>query len=69
MPLLEKVINGSASPEKRSKALFVLAQSGSPPAREILGKIAAEAQEQTRTARKGSRITWDSSAVPEPGSS
>src|SRR5467141_1507395 len=40
MPLLEKVINGSASPREKSKALFVLAQSGSPQAREILGKIA-----------------------------
>src|SRR6267143_1525624 len=40
MPLLEKVLNGSASPKEKSKALFVLAQSGSPQAREILGKIA-----------------------------
>src|SRR3989441_6743640 len=40
MPLLEKVINGSASPREKSKALFVLAQNGSPQAREILGKIA-----------------------------
>ncbi len=39
-PLLEKVINGSGSPKEKSKALFVLAQSGSPQAREILGKIA-----------------------------
>jgi hypothetical protein len=40
MPLLEKMLNGSASPKEKSKALFVLAQSGSPQAREILGKIA-----------------------------
>src|SRR5216110_591294 len=40
LPLLEKVINGSGSPREKSKALFVLAQSGSPQAREILGKIA-----------------------------
>src|SRR5260370_2595454 len=40
MPLLEKVINGSSSPKEKSKALFVLAQSGSPQAREILGRIA-----------------------------
>ncbi len=40
LPLLEKVINGSASPKEKSKALFVLAQSGSPQAREILGRIA-----------------------------
>src|SRR5467141_393653 len=40
LPLLEKVINGSGSPREKSKALFVLAQSGSPQAREILGRIA-----------------------------
>jgi hypothetical protein len=40
LPLLEKVINGSGSPKEKSKALFVLAQSGAPQAREILGKIA-----------------------------
>ena len=39
-PLLEKVINGPGSPKEKSKALFVLAQSGSPQAREILGRIA-----------------------------
>jgi HEAT repeat protein len=40
LPLLEKVINGSSSPKEKSKALFVLAQSGSAQAREILGRIA-----------------------------
>jgi len=40
MPLLEKVLNGPASPKVKSKALFVLAQSGSPQSREILGRIA-----------------------------
>jgi len=40
LPLLEKVINGSGSPKEKSKALFVLAQSGSAQAREILGRIA-----------------------------
>jgi tetratricopeptide (TPR) repeat protein len=40
MPLLEKVLNGSASPKEKSKALFVMAQSGSPQSREILGRIA-----------------------------
>jgi hypothetical protein len=40
MPLLEKVLNGTASPKEKSKALFVIAQSGSPQAREILGRIA-----------------------------
>ena len=40
MPLLEKVLNGPATPKEKSKALFVLAQSGSPQSREILGRIA-----------------------------
>ncbi len=40
MPLLEKVLNGSGSPKEKSKALFVLAQSGSPQGREIIGRIA-----------------------------
>ncbi|HYT19519.1 MAG TPA: HEAT repeat domain-containing protein [Candidatus Polarisedimenticolia bacterium] len=40
LPLLEKVINGSGSPKEKSKALFVLAQSGSAQARAILGRIA-----------------------------
>ena len=40
MPLLEKVINGSGSPREKSRALFVLAQSGSPQGREIIGRIA-----------------------------
>jgi HEAT repeat protein len=40
MPLLEKVLNGSASPKEKSKALFVLAQNGSPQGREIIARIA-----------------------------
>jgi hypothetical protein len=40
MPLLEKVLQGPASPKEKSKALFVLAQSGSPQSREIIGRIA-----------------------------
>jgi hypothetical protein len=40
MPLLEKVINGSGSPREKSRALFVLAQSGSAQGREIIGRIA-----------------------------
>jgi hypothetical protein len=40
MPLLEKVLTGPASPKEKSKALFVLAQSGSAQSREILGRIA-----------------------------
>jgi len=41
MPLLEKVLNSTATPREKSKALFVIAQSGSPQAREILGRIAS----------------------------
>lgn len=40
LPLLEKVLNGSASPREKAKALFVISQSGSAQSREILGKIA-----------------------------
>jgi hypothetical protein len=40
LPLLEKVLNGTASPKEKSKALFVLAQNGSQQSREILGRIA-----------------------------
>ena len=40
IPLLEKVLNGPASPKLKERALFVLAQSGSPRARTILGDAA-----------------------------
>jgi len=40
VPLIEKVLNGSASPAVKSKALFVLAQSGTPQASDILGRVA-----------------------------
>ena len=40
MPLLEKVISGSATPKEKSRALFVLAQGGSAQGREIIGRIA-----------------------------
>jgi HEAT repeat protein len=40
LPLLEKVLNGPATPKEKSKALFVIAQNGSPQSREILGRIA-----------------------------
>ena len=40
VPMIEKVLSGSASPAVKSKALFVLAQSGSPQASEVLGRIA-----------------------------
>jgi hypothetical protein len=41
MPLLEKVLGSPATPREKSKALFVIAQSGSPEARQILGRIAS----------------------------
>jgi HEAT repeat protein len=40
LPLLEKVLNGTGTPKEKSKALFVIAQGGSPEARQILGRIA-----------------------------
>jgi HEAT repeat protein len=40
LPLLEKVLNGTGTPREKQKALFVIAQSGSPQARQILGRIA-----------------------------
>jgi HEAT repeat protein len=40
IPFLAKVLEGSGSPKEKSKALFVLAQSGRPEAREALAKIA-----------------------------
>jgi hypothetical protein len=41
VPLLGKRLeSASATPKEKSQALFVLAQSGSPQAREILGKVA-----------------------------
>jgi HEAT repeat protein len=41
MPLLEKVLNGNGSPKEKSRAMFVMAQNGSPQSREILGRIAS----------------------------
>jgi len=40
LPLLEKVLNGAGSPREKSKALFVIAQSGSPQAQGLLAKVA-----------------------------
>lgn len=40
LPLLEKVLNGTGTPKEKSKALFVIAQNGSPQSREILARIA-----------------------------
>jgi hypothetical protein len=41
LPMLEKELNGTDTPRLKEKALFVIAQSGSPEARQILGRIAA----------------------------
>src|SRR5207237_189155 len=41
LPLLEKVLNGTGTPREKSKALFVIAQSGKAEARQILGRIAS----------------------------
>jgi len=40
LPAVEKMLNGTASPKVKSNALFLLAQSGSPQARDIIAKIA-----------------------------
>ena len=40
IPLVEGILNGSGSPRVKWKALFVLAQNGSPQAEQVLGKIA-----------------------------
>jgi len=40
VPMIEKLLGGTASPRVRSKALFVLAQSDSPRSREVLKKVA-----------------------------
>ncbi|HXJ14210.1 MAG TPA: HEAT repeat domain-containing protein [Candidatus Limnocylindrales bacterium] len=40
IPLVEGILNGTGTPRVKSKALFVLAQNGSPEAEQVLGKIA-----------------------------
>jgi hypothetical protein len=40
IPMIDKYLSGSASPKEKSKALFLLVQSGSPQAQEMLAKIA-----------------------------
>jgi len=40
VPMLEKLLQGTASPKVKSRALFVLAQSDSPRAREVMKNIA-----------------------------
>jgi HEAT repeat protein len=40
IPMLEKIVNGTGSPRLKERALYVLAQNGSPEARQIVIKIA-----------------------------
>jgi outer membrane protein assembly factor BamD (BamD/ComL family) len=40
VPLLEKILQGTASPKLKQRALFVLTQSGSPRAREVVAQFA-----------------------------
>jgi hypothetical protein len=40
VPMLEKILQGTASPELKARALFVLAQSNSPRARQVLTAVA-----------------------------
>jgi HEAT repeat protein len=40
VPLLEKILQGTASPKLKERALFVLIQSGSPRAREVVAQFA-----------------------------
>jgi tetratricopeptide (TPR) repeat protein len=40
IPMVEQILNGSASPRMKERALFVLAQSGSPRARALLADFA-----------------------------
>jgi HEAT repeat protein len=40
VPLLEGILQGTASPKLKARALFVLAQSGSPKARAVLANVA-----------------------------
>ncbi|MDP2390206.1 MAG: HEAT repeat domain-containing protein, partial [Acidobacteriota bacterium] len=40
VPMLEKILQGTASPQLKARALFVLAQSNSPRARQVLTSVA-----------------------------
>ena len=40
VPMLEKIVNGTGSPRLKERALYVLAQNGSPEARQIVIRIA-----------------------------
>jgi HEAT repeat protein len=47
IPLLEKLLEGNQSPKIKERALFVLAQSGSPKARAIISAIARGQRDRT----------------------
>ena len=40
VPMLEKIVNGTGSPRLKERALYVLAQNGSPEARQVVVRIA-----------------------------
>ena len=40
LPILEKIINGTASPKMKDKAIFVLSQSNDPKAQDVLARLA-----------------------------
>jgi tetratricopeptide (TPR) repeat protein len=52
VPMLEKLLQGTASPRLKARALFVLAQSNSPRARQVLTAAAKGASRPRRTLRK-----------------
>ncbi len=54
VPMLEKILQGTASPQLKSRALFVLAQSNSPRARQVLTAAAKGAIESRRPAPRHS---------------
>src|SRR5206468_11847515 len=49
--ILEQRLNGPGSPREKAKALFVLAQSGSPEALEVVGRV-AQGQSNAELQRK-----------------
>jgi HEAT repeat protein len=51
LPILEKVIRGNGSPKMKEKALFVLSQSHSPRATQLLGQIARDSSNRDLQAR------------------
>jgi hypothetical protein len=51
LPILEKVIRGNGSPRMKEKALFVLSQSHSPRATQLLGQIARDSSNRELQSR------------------